>query len=258
MAIARLQSIANVDLGDAEKTILALANLRNNIEHFAVDLPKQQADSIIGRTVPFLASFVSNELGRRFQLEIGDKVWQNLIRIQEYRDNAINTAKKMIASRDEQPYYCEACQEDTAIKVYYREDEWSLHSYNVSCLACLDLVSVGMVCLGCQKENSISQGNVGNYDSYCSDCKRKAANEFKGMEFPTYGYEIRRWFRKHDSITYDRLLSFVKNVSTLGSGAVRLPDQLFRIGAIDFADEFYKKRHKKLKGMSYAGLYPFG
>jgi hypothetical protein len=151
MAIARLQSIANVDLGDAEKTILALANLRNNIEHFAVDLPKQQADSIIGRTVPFLASFVSNELGRRFQLEIGDKVWQNLIRIQEYRDNAINTAKKMIASRDEQPYYCEACQEDTAIKVYYREDEWSLHSYNVSCLACLDLVSVGMVCLGCQK-----------------------------------------------------------------------------------------------------------
>ena len=75
MAIARLKSIAKVDLGDAEKTVRELARLRNNIEHYHVSLPKQQADSVIGRVVPFLGSFVRNELGREFQQEVGQQTW---------------------------------------------------------------------------------------------------------------------------------------------------------------------------------------
>ena len=127
--ISRLEKIAKVDLTSARGVILELASLRNQLEHFAVDISQQQADSIIGRIVPFIVSFVRDELGKSFQHEIGDGNWRALLQIQGYRESAIRGAENKIKQQNRTAFLCSKCQAHTAIAILRGpedNDKWKL------------------------------------------------------------------------------------------------------------------------------------
>lgn len=60
--------------------------------------------------------------------------------------------------------------------------------------------------------------------------------------------EVRRWFRRHDTIGITELLALVGNVSMLGpTGAARYPKPLLQRGVIDYADKFARERAERLQ-----------
>ncbi|MGI0015071.1 MAG: hypothetical protein ACREBU_16765, partial [Nitrososphaera sp.] len=240
VAISRLERIAKVDLGLAKDSIQELASVRNRMEHYVINLSKQQADSIIGRVVPFLVAFTRDELHRDFPNEIGMETWQALLAIETYLTNAIRAAELRIREDKKVPFYCNRCQANTAVETSYGADEWSLNYILISCLVCLSDISIRAECRECKTEIIRNQGEPPSSDfrkmvdpivshySYCSECKAKLHQEFPNIRVPTFVAEVRRWFQKHPTITTEQLYALLRNVLLAGPTSRYLyPEELY-------------------------------
>jgi hypothetical protein len=76
--LGRLHAVG-VELSDADrKTLHALRNERNKIEHHKVELDKKQADEWIGRAMRFLNEFAKNELDLEFRTVLDAKTFATL------------------------------------------------------------------------------------------------------------------------------------------------------------------------------------
>lgn len=247
MAIARLSSIAKVDLGDAKETVRELARLRNNIEHYDVSLPKQQADSVIGRVVPFLASFVRDELGREFQQEIGQQTWDELLRIQEYLVQAIKDAKQKITREKQRAFYCNRCQENTAMET---EDGTS------SCLVCLTELPFKRDCWSC---GQVYFANSYPLAPYCPDCRNLARQKYSNFRAPGFVNEAKQLFVSlGGQATYLELLRLLSEFHVAGpSSAPSYIHELHQAGLIDFLDEVRKSEWLEVIDTPHHGGYWF-
>lgn len=255
-AISRLEQIAAVDLGYARNIVKELASLRNRIEHYAVDISKQQADSIIGRTMPFLIAFSQDELDKDFAREIGAETWQALLTIETYLASAIRAVEQRLRAEGKRSFYCRRCQANTAIETSYGESEWEINYTVVSCLVCLDEAFIRTECRECKKEiireaypsstfeYHVTAGRpVQNY-SYCTDCVAKLHQEFPNFRLPTFVAEVRRWFQKHDVMTTEQLYGLLWNVSLAGpTSRPILLEELYKKGVIDFADDHDREEY---------------
>jgi hypothetical protein len=256
LCIVRLRKVAGVAIDDdVEKMLLELANTRNDIEHYEMDLQKATVDSLIARAVTFLVDFVADELGRSFPDEIGRDTWDALQSIMGYRQHAISIARAKILASGDSAYYCQKCQAETATlqesesPIGFREENFAPAVYRVTCKACLEMIDHGFFCSDCGAQVSVPLNNFLNPEySYCTDCKDRLAVEFAGFERPTYVAEVRRWFETHDTVTIHQLLSLVLNVSTHGpTGAARYPRPLLERGLIEYAHDSIRERNEKLR-----------
>ena len=251
-SIERLKEIASVDMERLEDAILELSALRNTIEHYAVTISKQQADNIIGRFVPLLAAFVSTELGRQLQYEVGAEAWNSLLAIQSYRANAIANVKSRIASENLQAFYCDDCQDLTAVA---KHDDFLTNDSirKIACLACERVYYIVPQCRECGKDLNIrTLDSAGvRYHTYCEECQTKILLEFPGYDFPDYLLEVRRWFRENEYAEYSDLDSMVLNVSTFGpSGRPGKIHKLIDYGVVDFVDPFDRVKYEALMNSS--------
>lgn len=246
-AISRLEKIAGVDLGYARNIVEELASLRNGIEHYAVNISKQQADSIIGRTMPFLIAFCRDELKKDFPREIGAETWQALLTIETYLASAIRAVEQRLRAEGKRSFYCRRCQAKTAIETSYGETEWEINHTVVSCLVCLDDAFIRTECRECKKEISIEPYRSSTFEyyvtadrgspnySYCTDCVAKLHQEFPNFRLPTFVAEVRRWFQEHDVMTTEQLYAVLWNVFFAGpTSRPTLLEELYEKGVIDF------------------------
>ncbi len=252
--IARLEKIAHVELDEYKKLILDLAWLRNGIEHFAMDVSKQQADSLIGRTVPFLVDFCRNELDRDFPSEIGAPTWRALHTIESYLTVAIKTTEQRIKREGKPAYRCPSCKGNTATETVRKgQTEWDLEFTVVSCRVCLNEIFIRTHCRECGKEiirearsddaypiygyKTTVDPCVANY-SYCSDCDARLRQEFPAISSPRFVAELRRWFRSHSDITTQQLFHLLANAQMAGpTGRPQHLLSVYREGIIDFVNE---------------------
>ena len=255
-AISRLEKIAGLDLGYARNIVEELASLRNGIEHYAVDISKQQADSMIGRTMPFLIAFCRDELKKDFPREIGAETWQALLTIETYLASAIRAVEQRLRAEGKISFYCRICQAYTAIERSYGETEWEINYSVVSCLVCLHDAFIRTECRECKKETTIepypssvfeyhvtAAGPVQKY-GYCTDCVAKLHQEFPNFRLPTFVAEVRRGFQKHDFMTTEQLYALLWNVSLAGpTGRAILLEELYKKGVIDFADDHDREEY---------------
>lgn len=261
VAVSRLEKIAKIDLDPAKEVILELSRLRNRIEHYAVDISKQQADSIIGRIVPFLVSFVHNELGRSFQSEIGEANWQALLKIRDYRDSAIRSAEMRIKQEGRQAFVCPKCQAYTAVAVVSGstdEGEWILSYAEIVCTVCSDVALIQTECRKCKRPLTLSPRATVPYYSYCEDCQTRLKGEFGGFESPTFVAEVRSWFQQNEVITTEQLYQLLRNVSTAGpSSRSRYLRELMDKGIIEFVDTYEKDHFLATKHLFTSLLEPY-
>jgi hypothetical protein len=258
--ILRLRKIATIDLGDFEDAINDLVKVRNIIEHYAVDLSKQEADNIIGRIVPMMADFVRTEFHRDFQREVTSEIWDAMMKIQDYRRAAIQTALDIIQQRAETGHYCLRCQDNTAIKEIItrtpkREllDEYALVMFSIKCLACLNSVS-GVECQECHIDILLGDGSMPSNNSYCPNCAQKVAEQFSGFELPKYVAEIHRWFQTNKTATYTQLEALLSNVASFGpTGRPPRIEAMLQKGVVDFAYEPDRARYVGLLNSQIGG-----
>lgn len=256
-AIARLEKIANVNLGSFKDIILELVALRNRIEHYSVDIPKQQADSIIGRTIPFLVTFVQDEFNRSFTLQIGQDNWQALLMIQDYLTSAVRGAEARIKSDGKKAYLCPKCGGHTATETGEQTDPTDqLHVFLVviSCLVCLSTLSTTTVCRECRKELVVQPGTIVQRSNYCNECDQKVSQEFNGFRKPRYVAEIRRWFRSHSTITGAQLYQLLQNITTVGSSAPGYLHEMIDKGVIDFVHHSSRIKYSATRDISERAL----
>jgi hypothetical protein len=259
-AIIRLEKIAKIDLGHARDTILELGSLRNKIEHYAINISKQQADSIIGRTIPFLVSFCRDELKKDFRHEIGDDNWQALLQIQDYRNSAIKSAESKLAQQKLVTFLCPMCQAHTAIAVPKESapiDPWILYYRKIVCTVCSEVASIELECRECKRPISLGPQVTVPYSSYCGECQARFKAEFGDFENPTFVAEVQRWFREEPSITTEMLYQLLRNVSTAGSSKSRYVYELINKGVVDFDSEFDKERYIATKPLAGSWLEPY-
>ncbi len=237
MALSRLKKVAKVKLDyQEEKTIKELAELRNAIEHFAVNLSKQQADSIIGRVVPFLVSFTRNELGVDIQYEIGQDHWKNLLLVQEYLDTAKREITAHLKAQNAPTFFCDRCQANTATitsRQVKEPNEWVINYDEITCLLC-STRTYKEACRGCGKVMFTQDSAALHWHSYCADCCSRLEQEYPGFRVPAYVSEVKRWFKKNNTITGEQLLALLTNVALFGSSRFGPLNELVVHGVIDF------------------------
>lgn len=222
MAMTRLDKIAGVDLTHSRDIILELSALRNRIEHYAVDMPKQQVDGTITRAVGFLVGFTRDELGKDFKTQIGQENWQALLAIEGYFKNAVREAQNTIRAQGKDAIYCPTCRADTAtITDHYPKDDdpWQLQRDVVSCLVCTSRLFTRTQCRECKAEKCSEDPIVSHY-SYCSDCTSRFRRQFVDLDNPLFFVEVRRWFHQRETITVRQLIRLLSNVSGAGPSSM--------------------------------------
>jgi hypothetical protein len=132
LAVERLKVNAGVAINKHDERLLRDAQaLRNNLEHYHVELPLTEAQNVIGRMAEFLYEFMQEELKvdlgelRRISAAIErerEEDWMR--RAASYGELAENELRDLF---DDTPYhpkhnpvpqehlYCESCDEETAV-----------------------------------------------------------------------------------------------------------------------------------------------
>jgi len=264
--VIRLEKIAKVDLGNGKGIIQELARVRNGIEHYAVAISRHQADSIIGRLVPFLVEFCQSQLGVDFAREIGDDTWQALLSIEDYLVNAIRGAEQKIKAEGIKSYFCKRCRADTAIETATSHTNSQDRFAFVSCLVCGDDVFVRATCRECGEDVLTDPWESGYYNrrlvdranihNYCSKCIATMSIKYPDLSQPLFGAEVARWFHEHDTISSEQLMVLLATVQHAGpTSRPRFIKEIFDQGYIDFSDEIYRRRYIAVRGLSpYQGF----
>jgi hypothetical protein len=253
--VLRLRTIAGVDLETKSHAglIRKLTVRRNFIEHYAVDISRHEADSIIVQTIQFLQWFVHEELGSDFREAVGTNTWEKLLQIREYHTAEVTRAKREIAQEGLEALHCPTCDEITASVVGgpVERARWRLTTLEASCLVC-HTTTRGVACLRCGKGITLDAGQVPQLFSYCEDCRKWASVRFAGVSVRNSNYpcvaEVYRWFQEHETISAHQLWELLRNVSTAGSSAPDYPTSLYRAGVIDFLYEGQREDFERKKG----------
>jgi hypothetical protein len=249
--LLRLRKIAGVNLESSkyDELIRQLNAKRNSIEHYAVDISRHEADSLIVRAIQFLQWFFQEELRASFKEAIGEDIWQKLLKISEYHLAEVTRAKKEIADRNLDALICPICQAETAAVVSGAGERkaWELVNLYANCLVCETSVH-GVACLRCGTSITLADGQLPQLYSYCSDCESWARLNFSEVQVRNNNYryvaEVYRWFQDHDTINAHDLWNLLNNVFTAGSSAPAYPTSLYTSGVIDFIDDHQREDYE--------------
>lgn len=251
--LQRLKKIAHVELGRGEEIVTELVNLRNAIEHYELHITKNEADVIIGRSVPFIASFMEYELNQSLEWAIGRETWETLWSIQGYYATAIKDAVAYLQKNKSETYLCSQCNALIAVSENKldSDDPFKLVSSPVKCTVCRRLEFFRVRCLRCGQIYSLQHGQVPNLHSYCGPCSAYASERFGRFQIrnglSVYASEVERWFSQHQIITTDELLKLLFNVFTAMSSAPDYPMSLYREGLIDFENDYDRAEYEATK-----------
>jgi hypothetical protein len=245
-ALDRLETIAGLDLSASREPITQLAAIRNNIEHYALDLSKNQADVLIGQVVPFMVSFAKVELGKDFVSEIGSHNWAALLAIREYLENAIRIAKATIRSEGKIPHFCPNCQDLTGAIQPFRQaqDGTGLEVSEADCLVCSSTLLRYVKCLGCNEPIELKVGQIPRIYSYCDSCRERVSSRFPGFSRPEFVAEVEKWFQSHSHISTRQLFDILSSVASFGSSGPRYLFELLHRRAIDFVHDLDRETYR--------------
>lgn len=254
--LIRLENIAGLSLTRGKQVCKQLASLRNAIEHYELRIARNEADIIIGQTIPFVASFMHDELDTSLEHCIGQDNWDSLLSIQGFFQTAVDEAKRNLKDENLVSYHCERCDHETATPDFtsVHEDPFRLTIIPVICLVCRTTQSQQLVpCLRCGTKRVIERSDIAQFNSYCADCSLYASRKFghiriRGTSQAVYVAEVERWFEHNKSATVAELTRLVWNVSTAGSSSRDYAPSLYLEGVIDFEydnerEEYEATRH---------------
>ena len=252
----RLKQVAGIELDEEyETSIRHLADIRNKIEHFEVDIKEQEISARIGKLVPFLITFIRDELKKEFNFDSSHT--ETLLSVQRYHEEAVKAAVSFLIKSNERSYYCNKCHDNTAkCEIRFRTwryDEIGLSLYRIQCLACFDVVADGVLCQKCKSYISLSVGQIANHHSYCESCKNTIYNRFDTLSYnrALFASEVETWLQSHQSVTFGEMMDMAFNVSTAGSSRPSFAAELYRKSYIDF---FETSRKNEYLTSTQAGL----
>lgn len=264
-SLDRLEKIAGLDMSDSRERIMELADLRNQIEHYAVVLTGEDAIRIIGQTIPFLGRFLANELASNLAGELGP-LWPAVLSIEDGYKHMIASAKRHIASCDAKSFYCERCGDDTAMAVK-QIHPWRGRDHDlIECLVCAEYICAIAECRECGGEAitlpyiAFDDGrkaiDLANILVYCTTCTQRFAVEYASFRSPLFLAEVNRWFRSHTTISLDMLEGLLGIVSNAGpSGRPQYICELIARRVISIEDTFDRNRYDRREGYPpYFGL----
>ena len=123
-SVERLRTICNVSLVKYLDKLSLMRRTRNEIEHYKVNISRDEASTLVGSNVPFLVEFLENELGTQLKEHLEEEVWRELLLIEKVYANAKKQADEAIAGlrRDEKDggynpiWICASCDESYMVE----------------------------------------------------------------------------------------------------------------------------------------------
>ena len=168
-AVERLQAICGVGLDKYIVSLRRLKDVRNDIEHYKVNLSGEEAAVLIGSNIPFLFEFLRDELDTTLQDHVDEGTWLELLDIEQVFAQAINKAKNekalLCAGQEKDEEYplvlsCPIC----GLEFLVVSDK---HDKEVECLLCKH-ISEMKECIRCYSlfpaEDWSAEGDL------CPDC----------------------------------------------------------------------------------------
>jgi hypothetical protein len=122
-AVARLATIANLQLDEKDKTtLLASRNLRNAIQHFEFQIPEKEAKVLLGKLLSFVFAFASTHLSASLDEDFKeDDTWLMLVeQFYEFADQYGPRISQLLAKAGGPVGSCRYCGQDTVDLIYER------------------------------------------------------------------------------------------------------------------------------------------
>lgn len=248
-SLIRLEKIARVDVEKHRIAIEQLFTTRNRIEHYSFAISKQLADSLIGKTVPFLAEFLREELNGDLEFAIGRENWLQLHSIEDYLNNAIKQAKERIERESLDAYLCGNCGDQTVALRKPSSNEFGITSRIGICLVCQEQTHTRSICYQCGKETTyLSTRGPYQVSWFCDECRTIIQAEFQGFRSPLVAGAVKKRIELQGWISGEEIDWLIASASYVGP-TVRpsVGLDLFEKGLIDFINDDERQEYLREK-----------
>ncbi|OGF57669.1 MAG: hypothetical protein A2497_00380 [Candidatus Firestonebacteria bacterium RifOxyC12_full_39_7] len=116
LAIKRIKNICNLSIPeDMIKIVKRCRKIRNEIEHYEVNITKKEAEAVIGNMLSFIFDFAEKYLGLNLEKKFkkDEDMWEKLIVIHEFCEKHVRICEGKLFDKKILVDYCPYCGRQT-------------------------------------------------------------------------------------------------------------------------------------------------